>query len=336
MSLLEKESSLDIHNLTKEEKIQERKRHMCLEFPYAYGISLGEYKCNRTCRMCPMYTMSPKEQRLITDEVMKKACQEFGDRSTNFEISAYGETFQHPNADNYLFMSRKLCPNADIVVASNGTLLHRERCEKIVDSGIDHLSFSLDAGSAESYEWLCGSKEYDEVCRNLETLVEVRDKRGGKHLRITTHIIGIEELSHEFDAFVKKWSKIVDSATVRNYGNWAGMVDGNGITAAEKQIIPAKRYPCAWLWYATKIEPNGDVSKCFIHVTGEKTPIGNIMENSFEAIWKGGRMDYLRDLHLQERYDELEYCSNCMVWSLFPNFWEENRMLGMWRKRGWT
>lgn len=327
---------MDIHNLSKKEKIQARKQHIRPDFPNAYGISLGEYRCNRSCRMCPMYNKPPERERYITDQVMDRACREVDDRTCNLEISAYGETFLHPKADDYMFMARKLCPNAEIVVATNGSLLNPERCEKIVDSGINHLSFSLDAGSAETYRWLCKSTDYEQTCRNLETLAEIRNKRSAKHLKITTHIIGIKELSHEFDAFVKRWSAVVDYAMVRPYGNWAGLVDDNGVSPAIQQDIPEERYPCAWIWYATKIEPNGDVSKCFIHCTGEKNPLGNIMEQSFESIWKGERMKRLRELHCSNKYGDVEFCPTCIVWSLFPNFWHKRRRFGIFPMRGWT
>ena len=327
---------MDLHNLTPTEKEEQRAHHIRPEFPHGYSISLGEYKCNRLCRMCPMYVKPPAVERYITDDVMDRALRVLGDRPSNLEISAFGETFLHPKADDYLDQSRKLCPNAFIVVATNGTLLNRERCERIVDSGIDFLSFSLDAGSVESYQWLTGCDDYEAVCRNLETLVEVRNQRGADHLTIGTHIIGIKELSHEFDAFVARWTGLADKPIVRHFGNWAGQIDNNEVTPAEKQVIPDERYPCAWLWFATKIEPNGDVSKCFIHVTGETNPLGNIMEQDFEEIWRGERMRRLRRLHCSDRWDELEYCPTCMVWSLFPKFWDRKRrfpLLGRWQ---WT
>ena len=326
---------MDLHHLTKAEKIQARKQHMCLDFPYAFGISLGEFKCNRVCRMCPMFTQPPSRERFMSENVLDRICHEFGDRKSQFEISAYGETFLHPQADDFMGSIRRKCPNAYIIIATNGSLLDRERCERIVDSGIDYLSFSLDAGSVESYKWLTQAADYEAVCRNLETLVEVRNRRGAKHLKITTHIIGIQELAHEFDIFVERWSKITDGATVRNYGNWAGMVDDNGVTPALKQNIPRERYPCAWLWYSTKIEPNGDVSKCFIHVLGEKDPVGNIMKESFESIWKGARLNRLRQMHCRGEYDKMDYCSNCMVWSLFPKFWGKEKKFGFLNTGVW-
>ena len=102
---------MDLHNLTPEEKVAMRKQHMRLDFPYGYGISLGEYKCNRRCRMCPMYNAPPKRERYISDEMMERACKEVGQRKCSVEISAFGETFLHAHADDYLFLVRKLAPN---------------------------------------------------------------------------------------------------------------------------------------------------------------------------------------------------------------------------------
>lgn len=326
---------MDIHNLTKDESEAARRQHFRVDFPYSYGISLGEWQCNRLCRMCPMFNAPPKEQRYITDEIYERACMEVGDREISLEISAYGETFQHPQADKYLFTTRRLCQRASIVIATNGTLLDRERCEKIADSGIDHLSFSLDAGSPETYKWLTGSNDYGRVVRNLETLVETRNRRGAKHLRITTHIIGIKELSQEFETFLNRWRGVVDHAYVRNYGNWAGLVDSNSVTPAEEQRIPDERYPCAWLWYATKVEFNGDISKCFIHITGDSNPLGNIMKESFESIWRGERIRRLREQHCKNEYNDIEFCGACMVWSLFPNFWEKKNKFNFLPTKEW-
>lgn len=310
-----------------------RKHYMRVGFPYAFGLSLGEFTCNRRCRMCPQYNNPPSIERYMTEDVLIRACEAIGNRKISIEISAYGETFQHPKADEFILRVRELCPNATIVVATNGSLLNKERCEKIVNSGIDHLSFSLDAGSAESYQWLCQSTDYNEVCKNLETLVKVRNDAGGHHLNISTHIIGIKELSHEFDMFISRWSGIVDHAYVRPFGNWAGLVDENEVSPAEQQIIPFERYPCAWLWYATKIEPNGDVSKCFIHVTGDKKPLGNIMEQSFTSIWRGHLLSDLRVKHCCNDLENIEFCKNCIVWSLFPNFWKKK--YSIFSLKGW-
>ena len=125
---------MDIHNLSKEKKEQYRKQYMQLDFPFSYSISLGEWICNRKCRMCPQYNLPPEEKRFITDEIFYKACDIVGDRAVNLEVSAYGDTFQHPNVGRYLFEARRRASNAEIVFATNGDLLDEEMCQKIIVS----------------------------------------------------------------------------------------------------------------------------------------------------------------------------------------------------------
>lgn len=319
---------MDMHNLTEEEKKTQRQHHLRSEFPYSYDISLGEWPCNNRCRMCPAFSNPVKKKRFISDEVLERACREFGDRDTQLEVSAMGETFLHPKADEYLFTMRRLCPNAKIIVATNGTLLDRERCEKIVDSGIDVLQFSLNAGSAESYKWLTGRDDYERLCKNLETLAEVKRERNATHLHTFTHIIGIKELAHEFDSFLERWRGIVTTVHVRNFGNWAGTVDENQVTPAEHQNIPEERYPCAWPFFASKVQPDGSVAKCFIHCLDgdDSESLGNIMEQSYESIWKGEKIQRVRQAMLENKADKLlKYCKNCIVWSLFPKFWDKEK-----------
>jgi len=312
------------------DKANVRKMYLREDFPYVYAISIARNKCTIKCRMCPMYTMPPDDLD-ITDEIMNRALDPIGDRKLNLEVSAFGEPFLHPKCDEYMFLTRKRAPNAEIVFVTNGTLLKKERCEKIVDSGIDIIQVSLDAGSPETYKWLTGSKNYDRVCRDLEQLAEIRNKRGGKHLNIQTHIIGVRELEHEFDDFVEKWSGIVDQAVVREYGNWGGRTDHNEVTPAKEEEIPAERYPCAWPWYATKIEPNGDVVKCHQHTIAEKGDnerLGSLLEDDFLSIWQGENMRRVRNKLLKNDHEGLGYCKDCNVWSLFYDVWEKEKLLG--------
>ncbi|CAA7617725.1 radical SAM/SPASM domain-containing protein [Magnetospirillum sp. SS-4] len=307
-----------------ERKRIERENYIRHSFPYIYSILLGRYKCTRSCRMCPMHNEVPANPEIMSDEVMTRALAPIGDRKLNLEFSAFGETFTHPRADDYMFLSRRMAPNAEIVWVTNGSVLNAERCEKIVASGIDVLQFSLDTGSPETYKWLTGSNAYDATVRNLETLLETRARRGGTHLRIQTHIIGIKELEHEFQPFLDRWTGVVDRVQVRPYGNWAGRVDPN-VTPLEEETVPALRYPCAWLWYCTKIVPNGDVVKCHQHITGNdpvEHRMGNILEQDFEDIWHGDALRIAREKHLTDRAEDLPYCKDCQVWSLFWDVWE--------------
>lgn len=326
-----------MQRLSRMEKKQKRKDYIHLDFPRVFGISLGEYRCNHTCRMCPMYNMPPKEDRYMTDEVLDRILEEIGDRVCDINVSAFGEPFQHPQAHEFLEKIRDRCPNAIICLASNGSLLNQDRCDWLIESGVDRINVSMDANSAETHAWLTGTKNFDRCVRNLEYLVEARNRNAETRLMITTHIIGIKELEHEFDAFVERWENVVDQVFVRDYGNWGGLVDENELHPAKEVPVPEERYPCIWPWYSVKIEPNGDVSKCFVHIAaGDPNPMGNILESSLADIWSGARQQALREAHLCNNFEGISHCDTCTSWAVAPNFWKRERQLGIFPTKRWA
>jgi MoaA/NifB/PqqE/SkfB family radical SAM enzyme len=201
-----------------------------------------------------------------------------------------------------------------------------------VESGIDHLSFSLDAGSVESYKWLTQSPNYEQVCRNLELLIETRNKRGGKHLKITTHIIGLKEMAAEFKPFVKRWAPLVDNAYVRNYGNWAGREEtliyepattGNGIPhpyqLVSKPYIPlGARMACWALWTQLYIRWNGDVSFCGFDIEGKTSGL-NISDKPILDVWNSQEFWRFRTTQLENDHSVL-YCKACPDWAGMRSF----------------
>lgn len=301
-----------------------RKEYLRYEFPKSIGISLSEFECIYRCRMCPQYSDKFRNivnsRRIMDFETFKVIVDQIPDEERiSVEISSMNETLMCKDLEKYISYFKEKRPKPQVVIATNGRLLNEERAKSLINSCLDVLSFSLDAGSKESYKWLCGSDDYELVCENLRRVVEIRNSLKLDKPKIQTHIIGIKELSHEFQPFVEKWSKIVDFAYVRNYGNWGGLVSDNGCTPLDE--VPEKRYPCAWLWCASKILSNGNVVKCFIHPYSNGSILGNIKEKSLKEIWKGEKVAALRKLHEKGEYSKVELCQTCNVWSLFPDIW---------------
>ncbi|MGQ9628964.1 MAG: radical SAM/SPASM domain-containing protein [bacterium] len=312
------------------EQLSERKRNFQKErlreqflrfadFPQNVGISLGDFNCIYKCRMCPQYNIEMRKKNFMDFDTFKLIVDQLPERDVSVEISAMGEPLMIKDIDKFIKYVKAKRPSLGVVLATNGRLLGPELAEKLIDSGLDHLQFSLDAGSRESYRWLCGSDNYDKVVSNLMNLVEMRNKKGARHLKIAAHIIGIKELESEFDLFLNTWKGIVDQVSVRSYGNWGGLVNNNGCTPLAPP--PEERYPCLWPWYSMKIASNGDVEYCFIQTFSDEPPVGNIREAKLEDIWKGERLNEIRRLFLEGKLDRFPLCKNCSCWSLFPNVW---------------
>jgi hypothetical protein len=144
---------------------------------------------------------------------------------------------------------------------------------------------------------------------------------GLSDLIISTHIIGIKELEHEIQPFLRKWQDKVRFCQSRSFGNWGGLVDKNGVTPLNP--IPENRYPCLMVWYTLKILSDGTVWKCFIDPY-DGSPVGDLHHQDIYQVWCGQELNNIRADMLAGNWDLYSMCQNCMVWSLFPDVWYRN------------
>lgn len=300
--------------------------HVSLDFPKRVAISMGEAPCVLKCRMCPQFDENHRrlypEPRYLGWDVFKRFCEEFpNDGNVQLEISAYCDPLQNSECEEMIRYFREGHPDVYIILATEGVTLDDKRCEKLMNSGVTHISFSLNAASRENYKWLTGRDMYDKAARNLSRLIDLRNSMDNGPT-ITTHIIGIKENEPDFESFTSYWRKLLpDGVAIRTFGNWGGIVDGN-VTPLDdwSHIDWDNRYPCLNMFNAIKVMSNGDYFLCFLDPYSREEPLGNIMETGIGEAWRTVYGAY-RGKHLNGDFD-VRLCRSCMVWALFPDVFE--------------
>jgi len=182
----------------------------------------------------------------------------------------------------------------------------------------------MDAPTAESAQALMDLKpeQHQRLVDNLEMLIATRNEMKAPTV-ISTHMIEMVQTRHEIEGFKARWEGKADIVNIRKLGNWGGLLDDSVATPLWE--APEKRYPCMWMWYATKIYNNGDFQKCFCHFLHEKTALGNLRDTSIRENWHGPNLREVRRLHLEGRYEEIPSCRKCNAWALFPDVWFPRR-----------
>lgn len=303
-------------------------------FPRKISVSLGEYGCGYSCKMCPQgypenrkINAEPREMSLLT---FKKIIEQIPDKEEiYFELCASGDLLTFKTLEDYIKYFKDRKPKSKIIIETNGRLLNNERSLKIINSGLDVLVFSLDAANKESYKRLTGSDEYETACANLEGLVRARNSLGAARPLIEVTMLKIAQLSEEIPSFVKRWSKIADFTDIRAPGNWGGLIDEAQCSSLEK--LPPKRYPCLYLWYAVKIMSGGDIVKCLVDSYAAPCALGNVNRDSLADIWRSERLNQIRQNHLNCQFEKVSSCERCNFWSLFPNLFKWDKKEGVWR-----
>jgi radical SAM protein with 4Fe4S-binding SPASM domain len=86
---------------------------------------------------------------------------------------------------------------------TNGTLLTREKAERLVDLGVDWLHVSLDGATAATYEDVRRRSQFELVHRNVAGLMEVMRERGTERPEVELVFVAMRRNVHELPALVR-------------------------------------------------------------------------------------------------------------------------------------
>jgi radical SAM protein with 4Fe4S-binding SPASM domain len=179
-----------------------------------------------------------------------------------------------------------------IVMNTNGTLLTDRMIDKIVDSPLSVIRFSID-GSAATFRRIRGV-ELEKIERNILKLRERKEARRpalGMGVVFTVE----EETQGDIDAYVAHWRDIVDHVRLQ-----PKLIQG-----PRGEICPepfGKDYgKLVVLW-------DGTVIPCCVDYNAT-LPLGNAWKDSVISIWRGAAIERLRRRH--EDRDFPDTCANC-------------------------
>ena len=298
-------------------------------FPREFSITLGLAPCNHKCLFCPQSVRRPKEKHWMDLGVLEKMLNEMPEKNIRLNVSSYSETMLNPILFDALKMMKSIRPHLPIVLATNGSAMTENNVRRLIEIGLDELSYSFDAGDRENYKRLIQVDDFTKVESNLEMVCKIRSQMGSK-MRIQTHLMAFENQKEIFERFKAKWEGKVDSVYFRPVGNWGDTSLGLKKQLRDNGFVPIytpprDRYPCTSIFMHMKIGPDGYYYPCVAYTVVDRhdelhqIALGDAREITFKEAWN--RLEEHRQKHLAGRWDELPFCSSCDVWGLWENMW---------------
>lgn len=133
---------------------------------------------------------------------------------------------------------------------TNGTLLTRERAERLVAAGVDWLHISLDGATKETYEGVRDGSDFERVTTNIAALVDVRLAHGTRRPTIQLVFVAMRRNFHELSALVRLAADLgVESVWVQNLSHSFSDTDPSGGYAEIRRFAAAEA-----LWAAPNPE----------------------------------------------------------------------------------
>src|SRR6185369_11605275 len=296
--------------------------------PSNFTFTLGVAPCNYSCLFCPQSVSKPKKATWLDLDLLRKCLSEMPEENILLNISSYSETIAAPNLVPAVRLMKEVRPRLAIVMASNGSLFREKVVEGLIDAGLDHYQYSFDAASREAYRDLIQLDNFDKAERNLEQIIELRNRKKSP-MKIATHIMHFKGIEADFEKFKARWEGKVDSVLLRSVGNWGG-ADSLGLTEKLESLgyvsaheTPAVRYPCSSVFMHFILAPDGHYMPCIGTTPGyfsdPEHSLGHASNTTWAEAW--AKLSAMRQKHLEGRWGEIEACSKCNIWSLWQDPW---------------
>lgn len=283
--------------------------------------------CNLRCPVCetgagklgrPSQHMSLEKFKILVDKI--------GSHTNTMIFYYMGEPFI--NRDSYAMIQyAKSCDIPFITTCTNGDLVDPKR---LVESGIDEVSFQIGGMTQETHEIYRVNSRLSRVMDNLREVVRYRNSVGSK-MKVVCGFILMKHNEAEVDSFRQVMTEIgVDQAVVIDPAVRT-IEEGLRFLPTEKEhwiydpqsfeagVLKPRFLPpneCPWIAYSITINVNGDVVPCCRDPLGRYV-MGNIFSQSFQDIWNGEKFQaFRRDLHANQ--GKIDICRLCSTYPPSP------------------
>ena len=285
-----------------------------MDFPKRITLEFTNH-CNLHCVFCPRRFME-KETGFMDVGLARKLMEEMGHWSRTEPVAVVpffrGESLTHPQWDILLEYLHEF-GLGPIQMATNASLLTEARALRLLEIGVDTLSFSMDTLDPQVYRLLRGS-DYKKSLANVLRFLEMRaDHQGQGGCRVVqVSAVETEKNRDGMDAFVDFWRGLADR--IRIYPEHSA--DGNPGSLPGKSPVTTPRIACRKVMEEMVIYWNGDVALCnhdwTRRVTGQF--IGSVQEHDIHTVWHSAAYEAIRQAHFSNRLEGIAPCEHCAHW----------------------
>jgi len=274
-------------------------------------------KCNLKCIMCPNRKIPEDQLGFMDWDTYKKIIDEIKEFASSIYLLLAGESLLHKDIYRMIRYAR----DNDIrpLLNTNGTILvSKESRNKLLESGLEHITFAFDGYNKETYEKIRIGADYDKVVEGIIEFLKEKKKRNLKepYVAITTLEIG-EDCNKDEKKSKKKFYELfeglpVDEFIAKTLHTWGGEVIGTD-DFTPPPLDKNRFYPCSHLWSTMSMRWDGTVVPCCFDYSNNYV-LGNVKEKNLKDIWNDEPMLKLRRAMLDGTYHTLDpICKDCVI-----------------------
>lgn len=282
-------------------------KHIVADFPLHVDVELSSI-CNLKCPMCPTGTEEFKAKvpkAYVSPELFQKIVDECAENNLySLRLSWIGEPTLHPKFLDLLAYAKQKGIKEVSMLTHGKKFIDKEFCEKVISTGIDWITISID-GINETYDEIRKPIKFPQIVQALRNLTEIRKERN-----LVKPAIKIQGVWPAVKKDVEKYLEIFTPVTDLIYTN--PLIDYLQLDDLSS-VEFVQDFTCYQPFQRVVVRSNGLTAMCANDdVTGHVTGDANKM--TIKEIWHGEEFKKIRDLHIQHRgHLDIRGCKRCHV-----------------------
>jgi radical SAM protein with 4Fe4S-binding SPASM domain len=273
------------------------------DFPIHLDLEANT-NCNLKCFMCFQSFDPPKHDRMDI-KIFKKAIDEGMKKGLcSIKTQYRGEPLLNPDMIEMVKYAKDQGV-LEVMFNTNATMLTEERIRGLIDAGLDKIICSVDGCNEEIYEKVRIGGRYKTVLENIKNLQRIKKELGLNRPSLRVQMVDTPKNHNQIPEYIEFWGDIADQVAVEDMLDWS---------ADEPDTTPVNDFACAQLWQRLIVTADGDVLPCCRAIKGGSKKLyvlGNIKNQSIESIWKGEKLEALRELHRKGESHKAGLCAVC-------------------------
>jgi hypothetical protein len=149
---------------------------MFIECTAACNIS-----CTDACCAPETGITRTRQSGMLDFDLFRRVVDEVGPSLNRIDFFNYGEAFLHKRAVEMCEYIKSHFPHIYLYTSTNGLALSEAQARRLVHSGIDEVTFSIDGAKQESYEQYRQRGRFDVAIANLRAMADEK-RRAGRDL----------------------------------------------------------------------------------------------------------------------------------------------------------
>ncbi len=263
-------------------------------FPANVYIEAAGGICTYKCVNCPQgLGMVTRERGLMTMDTFQRSIDKIADHAAEITFALWGEPTVNKNLPDFIKYASEKGLHTSLI--NNGSRMLPELSQKLIDSGLNRIVFSLDVTEASLYKEVRVQGVFEKTLFNAFNFLKLNVEQGSKVWVMASMVENdSEDLKDRFEEYYSQLP--FNQIYVSRYNNMQGHLPKRDEFIAEKKktVAENKRPICTTPWRAMSIHWEGSVTACITDFNGYYY-IGNILDdNTATELWNNDEIKALR------------------------------------------